>query len=520
MSALNFGRMLGRTRLFANEPAVTDLASGQHLTYDDLLSRVAAIVAALRNIGVASTDRVAILAGPSHRYIELWHAGLAGGFVICPLNSRFTFAELTAVVEDADCTLILHDAAHNELAREVAATVPSVKQALAFDGPDTSTGSLEALIRDALGAALPPEPDESAPAALIYTGGTTGRPKGVLHSQKSVATHILRMQITSGGELGHAFLSIMPLFHTGGMAGVGWFLPSGGHTYILPAFKPDDVLHTIAEHKITAIAGAPTMFAMLLEHPEFKPELLASLRLVYYGSSPMMPELLARLLKINPAIKFFQTYGMTETCGGITALRPEFHSAENTDRLASVGQPYLDVNLEIRDPQDGHVLETGEVGEIWVRSGSNLIEYWRQPELTAASVDNGWYRTGDAGRLDEEGFLYLADRVKDMIVTGGENVYSIEVERALASFPDVQQVAVIGVPDSIWGERVHAFVVGPTDQLNEDTLRDHLKEQIASYKIPKSWTIRTEPLPLSAAGKILKTELRELIIQPRPAPTP
>ena len=510
MSVLNFGRLLRRTRLFADQPALTDLETGWRATYGEHLTRVAATVAGLHSVGVASTDRVAILAGPTYRYVELWHAGLAGGFVICPLNSRFTLDELTAVVDDASCLVLLHDDEHTQLAQAIASRVASVEQRIALDdNGSTTTTSLEALTRHALGAKLPPEPAEAAPAALIYTGGTTGRPKGVLHSQRSVVTHIVRMQVTSGGEPGHTLLSIMPMFHTGGMAAVGWFLPSAGHTYILPAFKPDEVLRAISEHSITVIAGAPTMFAMLLEHPEFEPELLSSLRLAYYGSAPMLPGLVTRLLDVNPELRFFQTYGMTETCGGVTALRPEFHTTEDVSRLASVGQPYFDVELEIRDPQDRRVLEVGEVGEIWIRSGSNLIEYWRQPELTAGAVEDGWYRTGDAGRVDDEGFLYLADRVKDMIVTGGENVYSIEVERALSSFPGVLQAAVVGVPDPVWGERVHAFVVGLPGELSEAELREHLRGQLASYKIPKTWTIRSEPLPLSAAGKVLKTKLRE-----------
>ncbi|MEL6985375.1 MAG: AMP-binding protein, partial [Actinomycetota bacterium] len=199
----------------------------------------------------------------------------------------------------------------------------------------------------------------------------------------------------------------------------------------------------------------------------------------------------------------------TETGGGVTMLRPEFHTTDDVSRLGSVGRPDLDVEIAIRHPETRMPLAVGEVGEIWVRSGSNLIEYWGKPELTADSVDGQWYRTGDAGRVDDEGFLFLADRVKDMIVTGGENVYSIEVENALSSFPGVAQAAVVGVPDPIWGERVHAFVVGQPDVLAEDGLAEHARSQIAAYKVPKSWTIQAEPLPLSAAGKVLKTELRQ-----------
>lgn len=510
MSVLNFGRLLRRTRLFANSPALTDLGTGWSATYGEHLTRVAATVAGLRTVGVRSTDRVAILAGSTYRYVELWHAALAGGFVICPLNNRFTLGELTSVVNDASCAVLIHDGEHAELARALASRVASVSRRIPLDEDGSST-SLEELTRRARGAELPPEPDESALAALIYTGGTTGRPKGVLHSQRSIVTQVVRMQITGASGPNHVFLSIMPMFHIGGIAAWGWFLPSGGHSCLLPAFEPGEVLRAISEHSITVVAGVPTMFAMLLEHPDFEPELLSSLQMVFYGAAPMWPDLLTRLMDVQPDLRFFQAYGTTETCGGVTVLRPEHHSAEDVARLGSVGQPDFDVELAIRDPLNRTPLAVGEVGEIWIRSGSNLIEYWGQPELTAESVDGDWYRTGDAGRVDSEGFLYLADRVKDMIVTGGENVYSIEVENALSSFPGVVQAAVVGVADPMWGERVHAFVVADSGDVNESDLSDHAREQIAAYKVPKTWTIQSEPLPLSAAGKVLKTELREQV---------
>lgn len=513
MSVLTFGRLLRRTRLFAEQPAVTDLGTGWRATYGEHLERVAATVAGLRSIGVQPSDRVAILAGSTYRYVELWHAGLAGGFVICPLNTRFTLDELVAVLDDARCGLLLHDEEHAETARAIAARVPSIDRRLPLgqaDGDEVgSASSLDGLTRRAMGADLPPEPDESAPAALIYTGGTTGRPKGVVHSQRSIVTQILRIQVSCSGEHGHSLVSIMPMFHIGSIAAWGWLLPSGGHSYLLPAFEPGEVLRAIAEHGITVIPGVPTMFAMLLEHPEFEPGLLSSLRMAFYGAAPMWPDLLARLLEVNPDLRFFQTYGMTETCGGVTVLRPEFHSTGDVTRLGSVGRPDFDVELAIRDPEDRTPVAVGDVGEIWIRSGSNLVEYWGQPALTADSVEDGWYRTGDAGRVDREGFLYLADRVKDMIVTGGENVYSIEVENALSSFPGVVQAAVVGVPDPTWGERVHAFVVAPPGTVIESELDEHARGQIAAYKVPKTWTIQTEPLPLSAAGKVLKTELRQ-----------
>lgn len=511
MSVLNFGRLLRRARLFADEPAITDLATGWHATYGEHLERVAATVAGVHDIGIGSADHVAVLAGSSYRYVELWHAALAGGFVICPLNTRFTTDELIDVVADGGCVAIIHDDEFAETARAIVERIPSVRQRVPLDNDGSGT-SLEALTRANIGAELPPEPAESDPVALIYTGGTTGRPKGVLHSQRAFVGQVLRIQIACSGEHGHRLLAILPMFHIGSIAAWGWLLPSGAHTFLMPAFEPAEALRVIAEQRITVLPGVPTMYAMMLEHPDFEPELLSSVRVAFYGAAPMWPELLGRLLDVNANLRFFQAYGMTETCGGVTMLRPEFHSVEHPERLRSVGRADLDVELSIRDPSDRSPLPVGEVGEIWVSCGTNMIEYWGQPELTADSFDDGWYRTGDAGRLDAEGFLYLADRVKDMIITGGENVYSIEVENAVSSFPGVAQVAIVGVTDPIWGERVHAFVVAAPEVLREldgSALAEHARRQIAAYKVPKSWTIQAELLPLSAAGKVLKTELRE-----------
>ncbi|MEL6984825.1 MAG: class I adenylate-forming enzyme family protein, partial [Actinomycetota bacterium] len=348
MSVLNVGRLLRRTQLYADQPAVTDLGTGWRATYGEHLARVAATVAGLRSIGIESTDRVAILAGSTHQYVELWHAGLAGGFIICPLNNRFTLDELVAVTADAGCVALIHDDEHAELANAIAARAASVERRIPLDGASHgggagSTTGLETLIGQAMGAELPPEPAESAPAALIYTGGTTGRPKGVLHRQRSIVAQIMRIQMTCSAEPDHALLSIMPMFHIGSIAAWGWFWPSGGHSYLLPAFEPGEVLRAVSEHSITVLPGVPTMFAMLLDHPDFEPELVSSLQMAFYGAAPMWPELLARLLDVNPDLRFFQAYGTTETGGGVTMLRPEFHTIDDVSRLGSVGRPDLDV---------------------------------------------------------------------------------------------------------------------------------------------------------------------------------
>jgi len=251
----------------------------------------------------------------------------------------------------------------------------------------------------------------------------------------------------------------------------------------------------------------PTMIQMLLDHPAYRPERLRSLKSLVYGASPMPTALLERVLAELPAVDVYQGYGMTESCGLLTVLGPEEHR-QGGELLKSAGRPLTGSSLTIQD-STGVVLGPGEVGEVCARSGNLMREYWHRPAETAAAFVGGWYHTGDAGRLDERGYLYLIDRVKDMIVSGGENVYSAEVENALASHPAVAQVAVIGIPSERWGEAVHAVVVLKAgQQATGEELQDWARDRIAGYKVPKSIEFRTDPLPLSGAMKILKRDLR------------
>jgi long-chain acyl-CoA synthetase len=253
----------------------------------------------------------------------------------------------------------------------------------------------------------------------------------------------------------------------------------------------------------------PTMIAMVLRHPDYAPDRLSSLRRIGYGGMAMPHALLEKLRESAPDVELLQGYGMTEACPTLTFLTAEDHH-RGEDKRHSVGRPLPGVEVGIFD-EDGNRLLTGEVGEVCARGGNVMVGYWDNAEATERVFRNGWYRTGDLGRFDDDGYLYLVDRVDDMIVTGGENVYSIEVENALMTFPGVVQVAVVGKPDDVWGARVHGIVVLAPDAAGttEDDLATHARKAIAGYKVPKSWELRTEPLPVSGAGKPLKRELRD-----------
>jgi len=297
------------------------------------------------------------------------------------------------------------------------------------------------------------------------------------------------------------------MFHAASLGGILATPAVGGVTTSVPMFDPAKVLDVIFATRTTMTVMVPTMVAMMLDHPSFDAAKLASLDILTYGASPMPVALLERLLAVLPDVRVFQGYGMTENCGLLTCLGPEEHR-RGGDLLRSAGRPMLGSVISIQD-EDGHLVPTGQTGEVCARAGNYMGRYWNRPDETESAFRGGWYHTGDAGYLDAEGYLYLVDRVKDMIVTGGENVYSVEVENALASHPAVSQVAVIGVPSEQWGEAVLAIVVPrPDAEVSEEELREWARERIAGYKVPKVIEFRHEPLPLSGAMKILKKDLR------------
>jgi len=297
------------------------------------------------------------------------------------------------------------------------------------------------------------------------------------------------------------------MFHAASMGGIVGVPAQGGTSTIVPLFDPAAVMDVIERDRVTMTVMVPTMIGMLLSHEAFRPERFAGLRTLTYGASPMPSALLDRLLGAFPSLEILQGYGMTESSAVLTVLGAEEHRIGGA-RLRSAGRPIQGVVLSVQDDL-GNPVPTGATGEVCARGGNFMREYWKQPDATAEAFRDGWYHTGDAGYLDEGGYLFLVDRVKDMIITGGENVYSVEVENAISTYPDVAQVAVIGIPDEKWGEAVHAIVV-PRDGTHptEHDIIEHAREAIAGYKVPKSVEIRTEPLPLSGALKVLKKDLR------------
>ena len=490
----------------ADSPFLTDASTGTTTTYGEHGARVLKLADGIRRLGVRREDRFAVLSLNSPRFEELYHAGLLGAGVVNPLNLRFAPRELTHVLADSATKVVFVDAVFAPVIDAVREAAGIETVVLMGDGDAPHDVRYEDLVSSGE-QVVPAEPEEDDPAMLMYTGGTTGLPKGVLLTQRSMMLTLYHIQMGVKMDRSDVFLAQVPMFHAASMGAILATPVTGGQLVTVPYFDPSVVLDAVERYGVTNSIMVPTMIAMMFAHEAYAPERFRSMLRMTYGASPMPRPVLTRLLAEQPQIDLYQGYGMTESAALVSVLLPEDH-ARGDHVLQSAGRPVPGTVVSIQS-EDGTELGVGEVGEVCLRGGQFMQEYWRKPEETEEAFRGGWYHSGDAGRLDEEGYLYLVDRTKDMIVTGGENVYSTEVEQAVAAHPAVAQVAVIGVPDDVWGEAVHAIVVlHPGQTVTQEELVEHTKGLIAGYKVPKEVTFREEPLPLSGAMKVLKRELR------------
>ena len=484
------------------------VVDGDHrATFGEHLDRVCRLAQGIGSLGVGRGDRFAVMAFNSHRFLELWHAAFLGAGVMNPLNLRLAPAELAYILKDSGTKVVFTDFMFGQAIAGIRDEVGI--ETVVMMGDDMGTPydvAYEDLLADAK-AIVPAEPEEDDPVVLMYTGGTTGLPKGVLLDQRAEMLNLYHVGMTFGLDEHLVNLNQTPMFHAATMGGVLGVPAAGGTSVFVPVFDPANVMDTIEREQVTWTVMVPTMIGLVVNHPDFRPERLSSLEVLTYGASPMPTALLEKLLDMYPDLRIFQGYGMTEASAILTVLGPDEHR-RGGELLRSAGRAAPGVSLTIQDPS-GEPLPPGETGEVCARGGNLMREYWGKPDATEEVFQGGWYHTGDAGYLDDHGYLFLVDRVKDMIVSGGENVYSVEVENALATHPAVKQVAVIGIPDETWGEAVHAIVVlHEGAEASEEDLEVHARERIAGYKVPKSIEFRTEELPLSGAMKVLKRDLR------------
>jgi long-chain acyl-CoA synthetase len=492
-------------RLYGGREAVVD--GERRWTYAEFGRRVAAFDAALDGLGLAAGDVVAVLALNSAEHLLAWLSIPRSGRILNDLNTRLAPAELQFIIEDSGARVLLVDDTFAEAGRELAQACPSIEHVVYMPSGPAPDGwrSMEAMMAGAGRPAQAVEPD--AVAGIFYTGGTTGMPKGVMLTHRNLVNNAKHTIIGLRYTDEDSYLHAPPMFHLADGASTYAITWVGGRHVIVPAFEPAVVLRTVAAEGITRLLLVPTMINMVIHHPDRDAHDLSSLRSLLYGASPM-PSELQRAAMAFFGCDWYQAYGMTEAAPVATILTPEDHRSGGA-RLGSAGRACVGVEVEIAR-EDGSWADAGEAGEIWLRGPNIMKGYWKRPEETEAALDaEGWYHSGDAGFLDEDGYLFVVDRVKDMIVSGGENVYSVEVENAIYRHEAVLEAAVFGVPDERWGERVHAAVVlKPGTSASEEELIAHCRELIAGYKLPRSVDFHSEPLPKSGAGKLLKRDLR------------
>ncbi|MCC7121198.1 MAG: long-chain-fatty-acid--CoA ligase [Gammaproteobacteria bacterium] len=496
--------------LKANRTAL--LCSDRSLTWHEFHGRVARLAGVLADLGVTADTGVAMFADTDFPYFEYHYAVPWAGGVMVPLNTRLADPELGYILNDAEVKVLIVDQAYAARVPALLKLAPGVRHVLAIDA---GAGSGDALDYETLLAARAPVPDARRGGgdllAIMYTGGTTGRPKGVMTSHANAVANMLAAIPNMEFHEDMVYLHSMPVFHTAGSARVYGTMMALGTGIVLPRFDMDALFDAVEQHRVTHLLLVPTMINRLLNHPRFARTDFSSLTNISYGASIMPEALLRRALTLLPGVRFTQSYGMTELSPSAAWLQPKYHVLEgpNAGRIKSIGQAIHTAEIRIAGDDDVE-LPHGEVGEIQVRGPMVMQGYWKQPELTAQTLRGGWMHTGDAAWMDEEGFIYLVDRLKDMIISGGENVYSGEVENALHEHPGVRECAVIGLPDDDFGERVHAIVV-PHDgvTLTPEEIVGHCRALIAHYKCPRSVEIRATPLPLSGTNKILKRQLRD-----------
>jgi long-chain acyl-CoA synthetase len=474
----------------AGRPAVS--CGEVSLTYAETRERCRRLVGALRGLGVEEGDRVAVVGPNCHRYLEIYQAVPGAGMVVVPLNQRHSDAELRYALEDSGAKVLF-------AGRPVAGLPDCVATVV-----DMGEG-YEALLAGARPADFPDAVGEEDLAGLFYTGGTTGAAKGVMLTHRNLVANATHLQMTWPFTEDTCWLVVAPLFHAAGSIAVLSTVWNAGRHVLVPAFDPGAVLDLVERERVTATLVVPSMLAAINDEQLARPRDVSSLRLVSFGGAPSATETLRRAHEAFPSATLLHLYGATETAPIATALLGVEHVL-GTPRARSCGQPAVGVDVEIQAP-DGSPAGPGEVGEVAVRGPNVMGAYWNKPDQTDAVLRDGWYLTGDLGYMDDQAFVYLVDRARDMIVTGGENVYSTEVEDVLYRHPAVLEAAVFGVPDAKWGEAVHAVVV-PRAPVTGAELIAHCRAAIAGYKVPKDVDLRAEPLPKSGAGKVLKRELR------------
>ena len=479
---------------------------GRETKYLELNQRSNQIANRLIEFGLKNQSRIGFIGKNSDRYFELLFGACKANIVLVGVNWRLAPPEMQYILEDAQCEILFVGKEYEELVGGIKNSCPKIKLIIGMDSSDFGGPHIDQWLKDS--SSEEPHTDSMGgdDVLQLYTSGTTGHPKGVQLTNDNFAAVFRAAENAKWGlfEPESMALTCMPLFHVAGV-NMGLFSLAQGLTNVITKeVNPEEILKYLEEYKINYALFVPAVILFLTQHPKISTCDFSSLRKLFYGASPIAEDLLTQAQKLF-GCEFYGLYGLTETTGAGTCLQPFDHVGK---KLRSCGKPYPDIKVEVRN-SSGKPLPPNEVGEIVIKHGVLMKGYWNKKDATSAAIVNGWFHTGDAGYFDEEGFLYIHDRVKDMIVSGGENIYPAEVENALFAHPDIVDVAVIGIPDEKWGEAVLAFVVTPSEtSITEANVVEFAKSRIAKYKVPKHVKF-VETLPRNPSGKILRRELRD-----------
>ena len=506
---MTLGELVARNaRLYPGNPAI--VFEGRTLTFAGLFENACRLANALLQAGARRGVRVAVLSQNCLEYMEAFAAAEVAGFTLVNLNWRLTVAELAPILLDCQPEFLIFEAMFADKARELGGCLSGAAKLLTIGGGVEFASPYEAFrdAGDVKAPAVRAQPDDTA--YIIYTSGTTGRPKGVMLGQQGTLGAAYTIALDSGARPTDRMLIVMPLFHIGARIEYLAFATMGATIYLYRQFDVAQVVEELERQRITVAHLAPAMVQMIVDAPDLEGRKFEALRLVHYASAPMSAALLRRAIARFGNI-FMQLYGMTEAVAG-TILHPHQHVLDGTEaevrRLMSAGHPFSATAIRVVD-SEGVDCADGVTGEVLIRCPGNMQGYWNNTSLQREVLRDGWMHTGDMGQFDSEGFLFIVDRKKDMIVSGGENIYSREVEEALLTHAAVSEASVIGVPDHKWGEAVKACVVlREGASASEADLINHVRELIASYKKPKSIDF-VATLPRLFNGKIDKKVLRE-----------
>lgn len=475
--------------------------------FGELDQRANRVAQGLIGLGLGRQSRLAYLGKNSDRFFEMIYGAFKANVVTVSVNWRLALPEIVYIINDAGCEALFVGAEYQDLVDSLRAECPRLRHVIAMDGGAAGLPAFDAW-RDAqpdLDPMLAIAPDDDV--VQLYTSGTTGHPKGVQLTTANYLAFFRAAEAAEWGDFaaGEITLACMPVFHVAGLNMGVIAVAQGSTAVIMKEVDPGQLLELIPRHRVNNAFFVPAVLLFMLQHPALAGADFSSLRRIYYGASPIAEDLLKRSKEVF-GCAFFQLYGLTETVGAGACLPDAAHDPA-LGKLRACGLPYPGVEIRVAGP-DGRTLPPGEVGEILIRSGVVMKGYWGRPEATAAAIRDGWFHTGDAGYFDRDGFLFIHDRLKDMIVSGGENVYPAEVENALFGHPAVADVAVIGVPDEKWGEAVKAIVVlKPAAEASAEAIIAYARTRIAGYKVPKSIDF-VPALPRNPSGKILRRELR------------